>query len=456
MTHSATILIVEDKDNERLALARLLQLERYHVLMAEHPQDAIRHLDDGVDLVISDLRMGKSDGVELLRYRKSRRPSTPFIVATAYGDVGSAVEAMKLGAEDYLSKPVNPEELLMLVDKCLEARRKDDTIANLQQRLDKRLGFEKIVGQSKAMQEVFQRARRAAATDSTVLITGESGTGKELIAEAIHQNSPRKDGPFVTVNMAAVPENLVESELFGHLKGAFTGATETRIGRFEAADGGTIFIDEIGDFRVESQAKLLRVLETRVVAPLGGNKDRDVNVRVVTATSRNLEQLVRDENFRLDLYYRLNVVNLSLPPLRERREDIPLLIGHFLRTLCHAARKPLLNVSPELKDFLEMHDWPGNVRQLRNCLESMIVLSGEQTLTLEDLPITMENTLLTHDHVAIPPNTKLEELERKAVEQVLGQHDGNRTHAAKSLGISVRTLQRKLKQWEEEESECGK
>jgi transcriptional regulator with PAS, ATPase and Fis domain len=335
----------------------------------------------------------------------------------------------------------------LLVNKCLEARRKDQTIAELKMRLDERLGFEKIIGRSKAMLEVFENARRAAMADSTVLITGESGTGKELIAQAIHQNSPRKDGPFVTVNMAAVPEHLVESELFGHVKGSFTGATDSRIGRFEAAERGTIFIDEIGDFRLASQAKLLRVLENRTVTPIGSNDDRAVNVRVVAATSRNLEEMVEDEEFREDLYYRLNVVNLALPPLRERREDIPLLIAYFLDKLCSEANKPLLKVSPELKEYIETYEWPGNVRQLRNCLESMVVLSRGDELTLDDLPATLERGPSAANHVSIPPGTRLEDLEREAVEQALQRHNGNRTHAAEALGISVRTLQRKLKAW---------
>lgn len=447
MTKHAKILVVEDKESEREALARLLNMERFQVFSAASAKQAIQHLDNGIDLVISDLRMAGTDGIELLRYWKSRQPATPFIMVTAYGDVNSAVDAMKLGAEDYLSKPVNPDELLMLVDKCLESKRKDDTIADLQYRLDERLGFEKIVGRSKAMLETFDHARRAAATDSTVLITGESGTGKELIAEAIHQNSPRKEGPFVTVNMAAVPEHLVESELFGHVKGAFTGATDSRTGRFETANEGTIFIDEIGDFKLESQAKLLRVLENRVVTPIGSNNDREVNVRVVAATSRNLEQMVRNEEFREDLYYRLNVVNLRLPPLRERREDIPLLVSHFLRELCKETHRPLLTLDPRLKEYLETHDWPGNVRQLRNCLESMIVLAAGDTLTVDQLPATVKTDISSADHMNIPPDTKLEALEREAIEQALEHHNGNRTHAAKSLGISVRTLQRKLKAW---------
>lgn len=454
MSRSATILVVEDKESEREALSRLLRMEKYEILAVRNPKEAIEYLDQRVDLVVSDLKMGKTSGIDLLRYWKGRKPQTPFIMVTAHGEVDSAVEAMKLGAEDYLSKPVNPDELLMLVEKCLESSRKDETIEELTHRLDERLGFETIVGQSKAMLTVFENARRAALATSTVLITGESGTGKELIAEAIHQNSPRKGKPFVTVNMAAVPEHLVESELFGHIKGAFTGATESRVGRFEAANDGTLFIDEIGDFKLESQAKLLRVLENQKVTPIGSNDDREVNVRVVAATSRNLEQMVKDEEFREDLYYRLNVVNLRLPPLRERREDIALLVAHFLRQLCEQTDRELLSLSPELKEYLETHDWPGNVRQLRNCLESMIVLASDDTLTVEDLPAIVENGFSHVDHVEIPEGTKLDELEREAVVQALERHEGNRTHAAKSLGISVRTLQRKLKAWGINEDEA--
>jgi DNA-binding NtrC family response regulator len=448
MNRKSTVLVVEDQASEREAMARMLRLEQYEVLTAPNPEQALGHLEVPVDLIISDLRMGAHSGVDLLRHWKKRRPSIPFIMVTAHGEVESAVEAMKLGAEDYLNKPVNPDELLILVAKCLEARQKDEMIRELRQRLDERFGFEKIIGNSRPMLQVFDQARRAALADSTVLVTGESGTGKELIAEAIHQNSPRKDGPFVTVNMAAVPENLVESELFGHQKGAFTGATGARTGRFEAANDGTLFIDEIGDFALASQAKLLRVLENRKVTPLGGNHDREVNVRVVAATSRNLEEMVERGEFREDLYYRLNVVAIQLPPLRQRREDIPLLVGHFLRALGQRDGKPELEIEPELARFLETYEWPGNVRQLRNCLESMVVMAHGAKLALDDLPATIAQGARAAQDVEVPPGTTLEELEHAAVEQTLHQFRGNRTHAAESLGISVRTLQRKLKAWE--------
>ncbi len=450
MSTKPTILVVEDKSSEREALVRLLRTEQCDALGAKNPEEALAYLSEPVDLVISDLRMGETSGVELLRLWKKRQPATPFILITAYGDVESAVEAMKLGAEDYINKPVNPDELLMLIAKCLESRRKDERIRELESRLDRRLGFEKIVGNSKAMLTVFDQARRAAIADSTVLITGESGSGKELFAEAIHHNSPWKDGPFVTVNMSAVPDNLVESELFGHVKGSFTGATGHRIGRFEAAHGGTLFIDEVGDFAAASQAKLLRVLENHTITPVGSNEEREVNVRVVAATSRNLEEMVMLEQFREDLYYRLNVINLRLPSLRQRRDDIPLLVNHFVQALCESCERPVPEIDPRLMALFEQHEWPGNVRQLANCLESMIVLARGDRLTLNDVPASLDLNPHDRSDIDIPPGTSLEELEHAAVVKALEEHDGNRTRAAESLGISVRTLQRKLKAWAQE------
>jgi DNA-binding NtrC family response regulator len=441
------ILVVEDKPSEREALARLLKLEQYEVETVDSAKQALTFLHEPIDLVISDLKMSKASGLDLLQYWKEQRGETPFIMVTAFGEVDSAVQSMKLGAADYLKKPVDPEELLLLVAKCLESRRQDQTISELQTQRDERLGFERIIGRSQAMLTVFDQARRVAMTETTVLVTGESGTGKELIAEAIHENSPRRNGPFVTVNMAAVPTHLAESELFGHVKGAFTGATDSRVGRFEAANHGTIFIDEIGDFAGESQAKLLRVLENRTVTRIGNNDDRSVDVRVVAATSRDLNAMVTDGEFREDLYYRLNVVNLHLPPLRERRDDILLLVQYFLRDLAQRLDRPQLSIDQALCEFLETYDWPGNIRQLRNVLESMAVLAPGDRLTVDDLPTTLHDSSRQHDSLNIPPGMSLEEVQREAAEQALAQHGDNRTHAAAALGISVRTLQRKLKAW---------
>lgn len=309
-------------------------------------------------------------------------------------------------------------------------------------------GFSRIIAASPIMRDAIERARRAARTDSTVLVVGESGTGKELIAEGIHRCSRRSSGPFVVVNMAAIPDSLVESELFGHVKGAFTGANTDRIGRFQAADGGTLFIDEIGDFPLESQAKLLRALESLTVTPVGSCRDRTVDVRVVAATSRDLRKMLREGTFREDLYYRLNVITLQLPPLRERDGDVRLLVETFLENLCAQNQRPLLTVEPDLMHFLETFDWPGNVRQLRNCLESMVVMAHGETLAVDELPPHLhQQSAGAEDDIRIPPGTSLELVERKAILQALDYFRGNRLQAAESLGISVRTLQRRLKTW---------
>jgi len=309
--------------------------------------------------------------------------------------------------------------------------------------------FERIITCSDLMLPVFDQTDRAAGVDSTVLITGESGTGKELIAEAIHYNSPRRDGPLVIVNMAAVPENLIESELFGHVAGAFTGSTGKRIGRFEAAHRGTLFIDEIGDLASECQAKLLRVLENHCVTPVGSNQDRSPDVRVIAATNRDLQQMVYDDQFRDELYYRLNVVSIALPPLRDRPEDIERLVDHFLDELSTAYDRPKPALDRKLMSFLQSYRWPGNVRQLRNCVESMFVLADSSTLTIDDLPETIctekpEDTA----RIEFPESFTLEDVERAVVCQTLDRCRGNRTQAANLLGISVRTLQRRLKKWD--------
>src|SRR5205814_6677138 len=306
---------------------------------------------------------------------KQRKTDTQFILLTGHSSIPSAVEAMRAGAYDYLTKPINPDELVMLIKRAVESMSKDREIDSLRRRLDQKFGLDQIVGQSKPMKDVFSKIQRAAPVDCTVLILGENGTGKELVAQALHHNSNRKKGPFVAVNCAAVPATLVESELFGHVRGAFTGATDRRMGRFEQADGGTLFIDEIGDFELGLQAKLLRVLETFQVTPVGGHEDRKVNVRVLAATSRNIVQMVKDGGFREDLYYRLNVITVSLPPLRERPDDIPILCEHFLKEICdqkHTSRK---RISAEVMRRFMAYRWPGNVRELRNTPESMMVLA---------------------------------------------------------------------------------
>lgn len=320
----------------------------------------------------------------------------------------------------------------------------------LKARLSEPLAFGEMIGCSEAMQAVFEHVRRAARVDSTVLVRGESGTGKELVAESIHRTSRRSNGPFLAVNVAAVPDTLVESELFGHVEGAFTGAHKRRAGRFEAADGGTLFVDEIGDLPPASQAKLLRVLENHRITPVGSNESKEIDVRVIFATHRNLEKMVADGAFREDLYYRLSVITVYLPPLRERPEDIRPLVEHWLDQMCEANHRARLTCDEELMQFLESHYWPGNVRQLRNCIESMIVLSDTSTLTLSDLPpIVRSPQSDSRARCKLCYNQPLEDIVKDVVLQRLEQFKGNRVHAAHSLGISVRTLQRKLKAWEQ-------
>ncbi|KAA0139712.1 sigma-54-dependent Fis family transcriptional regulator [Gimesia chilikensis] len=415
------------------------------------PSEVSRYLEQRVDLILCDTGEDVSISLELLYLCKQQAPEVPFLILSHTSDVVTAVAAMKQGADEFLVKPLQAESLVKLVKGYLQARQSrvavEEKHGSSTARLGRYVGFEKMVGTTQVMQQLFERAQRVAGTDSTVLITGESGTGKELLAEAIHRNSPRGDRPFVTINMAAVPEHLVESELFGHVKGSFTGASESRVGRFEAAHGGTLFIDEIGDFKLESQAKLLRVLENHRVTLIGSNRDREVDVRVIAATSHPLQQMVQTGDFREDLFYRLNVVNLALPPLRERRDDIPVLVNFFLRQLCQCLKRDVPVLDPELEAWLRNGHWPGNIRQLRNCLESMLVLSREEVLTLADLPEMMNGGQLAAGQIAIPAGTRLEDLERTAIEQTLKRYRGNRTQSARSLGVSVRTLQRKLKAW---------
>src|SRR5438552_1227259 len=449
MSQPARVLVVEDHETDRRALTQVLKADGFTVYGAENADKAIGYADENIDVVLSDLHMGDVSGIDLLQLWKKRKPDTQFILVTGERAPANIVEAMKNGAYDYVTKPINPEELSLLIRRAVEVQQKDKELDNLRRRLDQKFGLEKIVGQSKQMKDVFARIQRAAPVDSTVLVLGESGTGKELVAQALHHNSGRKKGPFVAVNCAAVPSTLVESELFGHVRGAFTGATDRRIGRFEQADGGTLFVDEIGDFELGLQAKLLRVLETFTLTPVGGHEDRKVNVRVVAATSRDLRKMVEEGKFREDLFYRLNVIVINLPPLRQRPDDIPILVDHFLREIAANKHTAPHRVSPEVMRRFSAYRWPGNVRELRNVLERMMVLAEGEVLTERDLPD--EITAGTADSTSrrdIPTGITMEELEKLAITKALDQCEGNRTHAANRLGISVRTLQRKLRQYE--------
>src|SRR5215212_4074183 len=340
MANAGRVLVVEDNETERRAISTIIKNEGFTVFGAESADKALGYVEENIDVVLSDLHMGDVSGIDLLQLWKKRQPDTQFILVTGERAPSNIVEAMKSGAYDYVTKPINPEELVLLIKRSIEGMQKDKELDSLRRRLDHKFGLDQIIGQSKQMKDVFAKIQRAAPVDSTVLILGESGTGKELVAQALHHNSLRKEGPFVAVNCAAVPATLVESELFGHVRGAFTGATDRRVGRFEQADGGTLFIDEIGDFELALQAKLLRVLETLTVTPVGGHEDRKVNVRVLAATSRDIRKMVADGTFREDLFYRLNVVQIVLPPLRERPDDISVLVEHFLKEISEQKHTP--------------------------------------------------------------------------------------------------------------------
>ena len=449
MASGGRILVVEDHETERKALSILLKSEGFTVYGAENADKALGYLDENIDVVLSDLHMGDVSGIDLLTLWKKQKPDTQFILATGEKGVSNVVDAMRAGAYDYVTKPINTDELSMVIRRALEGLQKDKEIDHLRRRLDQRFGLEKIIGSSKQMKDVFSRIQRAAPVDSTVLILGESGTGKELVAQALHHNSLRTKNAFVAVNIAAVPPTLVESELFGHVRGAFTGATDRRMGRFEQADGGTLFIDEIGDFELSLQAKLLRVLETLTVTPVGGHEDKKVNLRVLAATSRDITKMVAAGTFREDLFYRLNVVSITLPPLRDRPDDVPILVDHFLKEIAEQKHTAFRRVSPEVMRRFQLYRWPGNVRELRNTLESMMVLADGEILSERDLPDRIAaGSLPATSGRELPTGLTMEELEKLAITKALDQHAGNRTHAANRLGISVRTLQRKLRQYE--------
>src|SRR5256885_4199464 len=429
MSSAGRVLVVEDHEGERRAIMQILKSEGFTVFGAEDADKAMGYIDENIDVVLSDLQMGDVSGIDLLNLWKQRKPDVQFILLTGHSSINSAVEAIKAGAYHYLTKPINPDELILLMKRSLESVSKDKEIDNLRRRLDQKFGLDQIIGQSKQMKGVFAKIQKAAPVDSTVLILGESGTGKELVAQALHHNSNRKKGPFVAVNVAAVPSTLVESELFGHVRGAFTGATDRRIGRFEQADGGTLFVDEIGDFELGLQAKLLRVLETLTLTPVGGHEDRKVNVRVVAATSRDLRKMVEEGKFREDLFYRLNVIVVNLPPLRQRPDDIPILVDHFLREIAANKHTAPHRVSPEVMRRFSAYRWPGNVRELRNVLERMMVLAEGEVLTEKDLPdqITMGTSETGGMRKEIPTGLTMEELEKLAITKALDQCAGNRT-----------------------------
>ena len=441
------ILVVDDESSQRELIGGFLRKQGHEVFLAGSGAEALARVrETRVDLVLSDFRMPGMSGIELLRAVKAVNPEIPFILVTAYGTVEAAVQAMQEGAADYLTKPLDLEELLLRIGRVSEQVRLQSAVRDLQAHLVERHRLEGIIGESGRMQEVLALVRQVAPSDATVLIRGESGTGKELIARAIHFNSPRAGGPLVTLNCAALPEQLLESELFGHEKGAFTGAVAQRKGRFELADGGSIFLDEIGDLSPALQVKLLRVLQERRFERLGGNRTLTVNVRILAATHRDLEQAMRSGTFREDLYYRLNVVTVQIPPLRERRADIPALLDHFLRKFAEKNRREVAGLTAAARDALLRYEYPGNVRELENLIERAVLLCRGRVIDVEDLPVTVRpgERIPTEAEARHLPDL-LASIERQAIWAALLRHGWVQTQAAEELGISERVLRYKMK-----------
>jgi len=448
MTQTAQILIVDDEVNIRSALVTLLEKKGYHVSGRGTGEEALRYLNEvRTDLVITDLRMPGIGGMEFLRRVKDQWPDTVVVVMTAFGTIDTAVEAMRLGAYDYLTKPIDRERFPIAVEKALERHRLASENQQLRDRLKTRTQFERMVGKSEPMQHVYHLVEMVAASDVTVLLTGESGTGKELVARAIHHKSHRADGPFITVNCGALPETLFESELFGYVKGAFTGAMSTKVGRFELADGGTLLLDEVGELSLKSQVDFLRVLETKEFRRLGGTKLITVDTRIIAATNRNLKEAVTQGDFREDLYYRLNVVPLHLPPLRERGEDIPLLVETFLAGFSEQHQRAPKEVSREAMRLLRLYAWPGNIRQLRNLLERLVVTVRETMIHPQHLPEEIQASKEDIRTMVVTLGSPLEELEKEVIRRTLIEITNHREKAAKLLGISLRSLQYKIKQY---------
>jgi DNA-binding NtrC family response regulator len=449
-----TILIVDDEKHTRDGLRRLLE-DEYDTYVAEDIRGAMDVLErEPIDVLITDLRLGGDDGMGLIE-RALKLPHPPIcIMMTAYGTVDTAVEAMKRGAYDFVTKPLNLDKVEMLIARALGSRKMEQENRTLRQQIDERYGLENIIGESPILREVLDTIRQVAPSSANVLIEGESGTGKELAAQAIHNLSRRNKAKFVTVHCAALSPQLLESELFGHERGAFTGAHERRIGRFEQANGGTIFLDEIGEIDASTQVKLLRVMsEERAFERVGGNQTLRADVRLIAATNKNLEKLVAEGKFRDDLYFRLNVVHITMPPLRDRKEDIPLLVRSFLRHFCKVNEKPLLELTADAMNALLTYNWPGNVRELRTAIEHGVVMARGSKMTLRDLPPNVRAATGVELPGGITPTKAfgekssaldLHETEKRLIMQALATTNGNITKAAQKLGISRRTLHRKI------------
>ena len=449
----ARILIVDDERSTLDAMCRFLK-RRFEVTPAHDGAEAVKLIGgNDYDLILTDLRMPGTDGMKVLEASLEKNPQPLCIILSAYGTVENAVEAVKRGAFDFVMKPVNLEQLTLILDRALATRKLQSENRELKAKLSQEKKPGNIVAKSRNMQSIMELVKQVAPSRATVLLTGESGTGKEVIAKALHDESFRT-GKFVAVHCAALPATLLESELFGHEKGAYTGANEMRKGRFELAEGGTLFLDEIGEIDLSTQVKLLRVLESRTFERLGGSETLTSDVRIVAATNRDLAKMVADGSFREDLYYRLNVVSIQLPGLRERKDDIPLLVKHFVDMVCADNNRPPLDITPEAMNLLEKYDYPGNIRELRNTVERMVVLARGNLLDTADIPLQIRDY---QSAAPIPPAAKsaaepaakldLDRNERNLIEQALISAGGNRTKAAEILGISRRTLHRRLNEY---------
>lgn len=448
MKANVQILVVDDEINIRSALVTMLEKKGYSVCGAGTAEEALELLEGApVELVITDLKMGGIGGMELLRRLKDRWPDSEVVVMTAYGSIDTAVEAMRCGAYDYLTKPIDRERFPLVIEKALERHALASENKQLRDRLETRTRFDRMVGESEPMQRVYDLVEMVAGSDVTVLLTGASGTGKELVARAIHHKSARADGPFVTVNCGALPEDLFESELFGYEKGAYTGAMTTKAGRFELAHGGTLLLDEVGELSLKSQVDFLRVLETKEFRRLGGTKLIRVDTRVIAATNRNLEEAVKEGDFREDLYYRLNVVPIRLPALRDRADDIPLLVETFLGEFAVRHHRDPKSVSREAMQLLRSYAWPGNIRQLRNLMERLVVTVKEATIQPDHLSEEIQTSKQDQRTMTVTLGRSLEDIEREVIRRTLTQVTNHREKAAKLLGISLRTLQYKIKEY---------
>lgn len=449
MAPEATILVVDDEKNTREALSKILKEDGYEVASASdgyQALDVITH--DAPDLILADLKMPGMDGIELLSRTRLKGLDVPYVLMTAYGTVETAVEAMKKGAEDYLTKPVNVEELEIQIKKILAHRRLLQETQQLRDQLRDKYKFENIIGSSPQMQSLFKTVEQVAPSRATILITGESGTGKELVASALHQNGPRSDKPYIKVSCSALSENLLESELFGHEKGAFTGALFTRQGRFEIAAGGTIFLDEMGEISPSTQVKLLGFLQDKEFERVGGNKRFKVDVRLIAATNKDLEKAVAEGTFRQDLYYRLNVITIKLPPLREKMSDLPQLVEHFVGKYAEDNGKKIEGVSPNALAALMSYHWPGNVRELENMVERAVVMCNDKIIGRKHFPVISDIDESGIQKGMPPiPGSSLEDIEKYAIQRTLEGVGGNRTKAAEILKISLRKIQYKLKEY---------